>query len=227
MRGVTLLNKITCCFILAVSLLLVGCGEDSSNHESASNPNNAANVSTKNNGSTEVETNLSKTVIKAYENEHGKFEVNYTKDNLGLIETFNDFGLHVSSIEYGVFSVSGAYDYYPDLENGEGKIGYVKIKIAMDIPETLDPSFFFYPNYTVLTISQEIPPISTDNNFSDNVGVNLGELNMEEGYLFYLLAPNEKDRLDEVKSITLSTFAPFTSKNMDLKEGYTFNIILE
>lgn len=209
-----------------MSILLVGCSDDTSK-KAGSGTNNAPSVNAEENSSTVSSTNLSNTVMNNYENEYGEFEVLYSRDKLGLKETYEDFGLHVSSVEYGVFSVSDAYDYYPDFENSEGEIGYVKIHIAMELPATLDPALFFFPNQTVLTIAQDIPPISTDNNFADEVAVNLGEVAADEGYLFYLLAPNEVKKLDEVKSFTLSTFAPFTSRDMNMKEGFSFNVTLE
>lgn len=210
-----------------LSIVLGGCGGDSSSKIPVSDTNNAPSVNTDNNSSTENHSNLSNNVLQEYENEHGTFEVFYSKDNLGLIETYEDFGLHVSSVEYGEFAVSDAFDYYPDLENKEGKIGYVKVKIAMDLPTSLDPALFFLPNQTTLTISQEFPPTTSDNNFADEVAVNLGEVAANEGYLFYLLAPNEMAKLNEVKSFTLSTFAPFTSSNMDMKEGFNFKVIVD
>lgn len=217
------MNKITCCFILAVSILLVGCSDDTSDKKPVSNTTNAPSINAEGKSSTGTSTS----VLNNYENDYGEFEVFYSRDKLDLKETYEDFGLNVSSVEYGAFLVSDAYDYYPDLENNEGKIGYVKIHIAMELPATLDPALFFYPSQTVLTIAPDIPPISTDNNFADEVAVNLGEVATDEGYLFYLLAPNEVKKLDEVKSFTLSTFAPFTSRNMEMKEGFSFKVSLD
>lgn len=218
------MNKITRSFILVVGIFLVGCGDDSSEKKPVSATNNTPTENA-NNSNTNNSSQKTFDKIKDYENEYGQFEVLYAKDNLGLSETYDDFEINVSSVEYGLFSISEAYDYYPELENKEGKIGYVKVHIAMDLPASVDPGITFYPNLTELTITEDIPPIASDNNFADEVAINLGTVAMEEGYLFYLLAPNAVEKLEEVKSFSLSTFAPFTSNNMfNLIEGYQFKI---
>lgn len=220
--------KKTICCLLSVCFLLVGCGDDdTSTKETVPVTNNTSQQNSEQTSSENNPKSLDKS-ITTYENEHGEFEVLYSKDNLGLNETYEDFGLQISAVEYGVFSVSEAYDYYPDIENNEGKIGYIKVHIAMDLPPTLAPALFFYPHHTVLTITDDIniPPVYSDNNFADEVAVNLGEVAEEEGYLFYLLSPMQKEKLDETNSFTLTSFAPFTSSNMEVKEGFTFNISL-
>lgn len=213
--------------LMVAGLLLASCGDEESSTEADHNSNSNVQVQPKDTSSTKITTGLFSKVIESYENEHGTFEVLYRKDNLGLRETYEDFGLRVSTVEYGMFSVSDAYDYYPDLEDDEGKIGYVKLKMAMDLPASIDPAVLFFPDRSVLTITQDIPPLTSDNNFADNVAVNLGEVVVEEGDLFYLLSPNDREKLDQVKSFTLSTMAPFTTKIMDMKEGYTFTIHLD
>ncbi len=212
--------------MLLVCILLAGCGEDDTSFKkSKTDSDNPATA--EENPSSETTTDLFSNAIRSYENEHGAFEVHYEKDNLVLVETVEDFGLEVSSVEYGVFSVSDAYDYYTDLEDKEGKIGYVKIHIAMNLPTSIDPAQFFFPHQATLSISEKFFPTTSDNNFADEVAVNLGEVAAMEGNLFYLLSSEERKALEETKSFTLTALAPFTSKNMDLKEGYVFSITLD
>lgn len=221
------MKKVHFISFMVVGFLLASCGDEKSSNEPDNNSNSNAQVKTEDTSSTKITTGLFSNVIESYENEHGTFEVLYSKDNLGLSETYEDFGLQVSYVEYGVFSVSDEYDYYPDIEDEEGKIGYVKLKIAMDLPASIDPAVLFVPVQSVLTITQDMPPLFSDSNFADDVTVKLGEVAAEEGYLFYLLAPNDREKLDQVKSFTLSTMAPFTSKIIDMKEGYMFTINLD
>ncbi|MEK4628571.1 hypothetical protein MKZ17_10225 [Solibacillus sp. FSL R7-0682] len=207
--------------LLFVSFVLASCGKDTTIQDAGESKMN------ENSKSTATMATTSNSTLHSYDNEHGAFEVFYTKDNLGLVETNEDYGLEVSSIEYGEFSVADTFDYYPDLENDDGKIGYVKVKIEMNLPENIDPSQFFYPDQTTLTITEEFQPASSDNNFADPVSIELGEITGNEGYLFYLLSPAETKALKEAKSVTLTTMAPFTSKNMDIKEGYHFKVTLD
>ena len=210
--------------LLLGSILLASCGKDSTIQDSSENKMNEKSEDSK---TTATMATTSKSTLHSYDNEHGAFEVFYKKDNLGLVETNEDYGLEVSSIEYGEFSVADAFDYYPDLENDDGKIGYVKVKIAMSLPSNIDPAQFFFPDQTTLTITDDFPPTTSDNNFADPVAVNLGEVAAKDGYLFYLLSPAETKALKEAKSVSLTTMAPFTSKNMEIKEGYHFEVTLE
>lgn len=119
--------------LIVVCFLLVGCGDNTSSKENKPVNNDTPESNSENTISENNPNALNKT-ITTYENEYGKFEVLYSKDNLGLKETYEDFGIQISSVEYGVFSVSEAYDYYPEKENNEGKIAYIKVHISMDLP---------------------------------------------------------------------------------------------
>lgn len=201
------MNKLVCSLMLGLSLLLIGCSDNSEEK--------LANDET-----TEAQQPVS---YDPYTNEFGQFEIIAKKEQLELTETGSDISLTIQSIEQGKVKLSDYYaSTYENMTDDEGYVPYIKahMKIEAPIDELKENTIFYAYQASILTDTGH--STQSESTFSDKVSIQNNEMMQLEGDIYFIISDHE-----ELQSVTITVPAPFDKEtNLSMSDNLTFKIDL-
>ena len=200
------MNRLIFSLLLAFSLLLTGCSDDS--EETVNN-----------------ETGSTQQVVSfdPYTNEFGQFEVTTKKEQLDIEEKIDDISLTIQSIEQGKVKFSENYaSTYNNLADDKGYVSYIKARMKIDAPvDELIENIIFY-TYQASIQTNTGYSTQSDSTFSDKVSIQNNEMMQLEGDIYFILGNQE-----ELQRVTITVPAPFNkTTNLSLGDNLTFKIDL-
>ena len=193
--------------MLGLSLLLIGCSDDS--EEKLAND----------------KTNETQQPVSydPYTNDFGQFEITAKKEQLELTETASDISLTIQSIEQGKVKLSDYYaPTYENMANNEGYVPYIKAHMKIDAPiDELKENTIFYA-YQASILTDTGHSTQSESTFSDKVSIENNDVMQLEGDIYFILSNHE-----ELESITITVPAPFDKEtNLSVSDNLTFKIDL-